>query len=95
MFLDDLLAFQNPEIVAVALGLLTFLFSYTVLSKFMENKSAILVSIPIGAIVGFFVFREEFMLGRGALSILLLIVGLAVVFKIMQSFYKAGRHQFR
>ncbi len=95
MFLDDLLAFQNPEIVAVALGLLTFLFSYTVLSKFMEKGSATLVSLPIGGLVAFFVFREEFTLGRGALSILLLVLGVAVVFKIMQSFYKAGRHQFR
>ncbi len=95
MFLDDLLAFQNPEVVAGALGLLAFLFSYTVLSKFMERGSATLVSLPIGGLVAFFVFREEFTLGRESLAVILIIVGVAVVFKIFQSFYRAGRHQFR
>jgi len=95
MALQDLLAFQNPETVAIALGLLAFLFSFTILSRTLERGSSVLVSLAIGLMVAFFLYREELVLGRETLAVVLIIGALFVVFRIVRSFSRFGRHQFR
>lgn len=85
------LEFQNPEVVAIAFGVLVFILVHSVMLRVTKNFGP---SIIVGAVIGLFtswkIYTENY-LGESAFVILLILAALAVIVRIFFPFFKKFR----
>ena len=73
-FLDSFYLVENPEVLAVALGVLAFVLVFAGLTKLRPDgpKGAFLIaSVAIGGLVWWALYKERFYGGENLLAILL------------------------
>lgn len=93
---SELLMFENPEVVAVALGVLAFILVFYTLTKVTGNRGvSLIVGLAIGLMVTWGLFTGEFSIERTTLAWILIILAVAVVLKIFWAFIKGAKHTFR
>lgn len=95
MPLFDLLRFENPEVLAFALGFLVFILVFYVLTRATGDKgTSLVVAFAISGIATFYLYKEEFILERRIIAFLLIIVVVVIFLKILWAFIRGtqGRH---
>ena len=93
-FLDSFYLVENPEVLAVALGVLAFVIVFAVLTKLRPTGPRgvyFIASFAIGGLVWWTLYKERFYGGENLLAILLYIFVGAVVLAIFWSFIKSFR----
>lgn len=93
----ELLQFENPDVVAIALGALVFVVIFWVFShwiKFARGPSA-LMALAAGGLTVFYVFRQELEFGRNVMAVALIIAALFVIFLIGRAFFRFFKHHAR
>ncbi len=93
MTFEDLFAFQNPQIVAFALGLLVFILVYYVSQRVFKHTGA---SVIIAGVIGtYFVYRYFYDLSGAGITILKILLILIPVFIIIRIFLGYRKHKRR
>jgi len=95
MALTDYLVFENPGVVAIAIGVLLFVVTYTILSRFIEDRgSTMVISIVLGIIGGWSLYTNNFFgWEENLIAILFIIVVVGIVLRILWAFVRGtGRH---
>jgi membrane protein YdbS with pleckstrin-like domain len=89
--------FQNPEIVAVAIGALAFLFTFVVVHKSLKFQKgiSIVIAFAIGFTAGWYLYTNDFVWEFTAAGVAVGIAVLAVLFVIVRAFFRFGKHRFR
>ena len=97
MAITDYLVFENPGVVAVAIGVLVFVVVYTVLSRFIEDRgSTMVISIVFGIIGGWSLYANNFFgWEENLIAILLIVVVVGIVLRILWAFIRGTGHHFR
>lgn len=97
MALSDLLRFENPEVVALALGILAFVLTFVVLTRLMDRGPSAIISIVIGIIAGWYLYTEDYLFNIEGklLAVFLILAVVGVAAKIAWTFIKSGKKQFR
>ena len=91
-FYDRTYFFENPEILAIVLGILVFVLAFYVLRRFMDNRGAVMViSLVIGLITGWALYQNEFYGFESALVILIYVAVIGLFLKIAWAFLKGAR----
>ena len=95
MALSDLLMFENPGIVALAIGLLVFIVAYTILLRMMEKGSSMIIALVFGILAAFYLYRNDFFgWESNVLAFIILLTAVAIILKIVWAFVKHGKRQF-
>lgn len=90
------LEFENPEVVAIALGVLLLVLSYSVLYNLFkfEKGIALLIGLILGAIAAYYTYKD-FLNGSDspllAIAVTLLVIG--VIVKIIMPFLGFGKRR--
>jgi len=97
MALTDYLVFENPGVVAIAIGVLVFVVVYTVLSRFIQDRgSTMIISLVLGLIGGWSLYVNNFFGGEeeNLIAILFIIVVVGIVLRILWRFIRGTSHRF-
>ena len=89
----DFFRFENPETLAVAIGVLIFVVSYFVLIRFFKAKGmTLLISFIIALIVTWNLYKERFYEWETGLAIVLVIIVVVILFRIVRGFVRGRRY---
>jgi len=93
MALTNLLTFENPEVIAIALGVLAFVVVFDVLKKVgnFEKGPAGVIGLVMGMLTSWYFYTGRVVLEGNVLAGLLLVVVVGIMFKIAQAFWKRFR----
>ena len=95
MALLDLFYFENPEVVAFAIGALAFIISFAALSRILNNRaSSIIISFVIGILASWYIFSNDFYNAEVILAVLFAIAVIGVIFRILMPFAKGIKKNF-
>jgi len=90
MAILDYLRFENPEIVVVAIGLLVFIVTFTVLQKrSMDKGASAIVALVLGASTSWYLVKKGIIYNSEILSSVLIILSIAVLLVILRAFVRA------
>jgi len=95
-FFDQSYFFENPEVLAVTLGILAFILAYYLLLKTnLARGPAMIVGIVIGAMTGYGLYRERFFGAENIIGIIFYIVVGFLILAIAWAFVKgfSGRRR--
>ena len=95
MSFTDWLAFQNPEVVAIALGVLVFVIVFSMMKRFMDRGPALITGVAMGAMAAYYLYRDSYIIGKNMLAIAVILAVLVILFVISRAFSRFGKHQFR
>jgi len=84
MAITDYLVFENPGVVALAIGVLFFIVMYTILSRFIEDRGSIMViSLVFAIISGWSLYVNNFFgWEENLIAILFIVVVVGIVFSL-------------
>jgi len=83
--------FENPEMFAIAIGVLVFLVVFSVLARRFDKGSSILIGLAVGTITAWSLYRNDFYGYESALVFLMYLAVIAVAIKIFLPFFKSVR----
>ena len=95
MALTDLIQFENPEVIAIAIGLLVFVLAFNALKGKMDKGVSVVIGIVLGFLSGYYLYRQGFYgYESSVIGILLLIVVIVIIGKIVLGFGKGAKRSF-
>lgn len=96
MAFSDYIYFQNPGIVALALGAIIFIFLFYALTSFLrlEKGVAILVGVAISGIATWKFYSEGFLGSESILSLFIALIVIAVIFVLFRAIFRGVKRRF-
>ncbi len=86
--------FQNPEVVAVAIGALAFIISFVAASKMFQKGISIIISAVIGFTAGWYLYTNQFSWEFNLAGIAVGIAALGIIFLLVRAFFRFGKRRF-
>jgi len=93
--ISEFLQFENPEVLAIAIGVLLFIFTYSVLINRLNKGVSLIIGLVVGLLAGWYLYQQRFFEWEYSLAVLLIIVVGAVVFKIARGFFRFSKFTFK
>lgn len=95
MSLSELLRFENPGVIAVAIGLLLFVLMFHVLKGKIDKGASLIISLVMGFLGGYYLYKQGiYGLESNIVAVLLIVAVCFIVLKIFFAFGKGARRQF-
>jgi len=95
MGISDYLILDNPEVFAIAVGVLVFVLANAVLGRFLHNRGvSIIFSLVVGIFTAWQLYQERFYGYEGTVIVIMYIVVAGILLKIFWAFVKGAKHRF-
>lgn len=96
MALSDYFQFENPSVVAFALGVLIFIICLDIFTKRVriQRGAAVIVALVAGLSAGWYAYRNNFVQESWAFSLMLILLAIVILAKIIIPFFKSLRRKF-
>jgi len=94
-WLLNVVNYENFEVVSIAVGLLVFVVCFDLLKRRFDKGVSFIVALVIGLLLSWRIYSAPELIENGVFGWLLIALGVGVVFVIVRSFFRFGKHQFR